>query len=169
MLQAVGKGIQSFANAENGLTSLFQALMDPADRTLSFLALDAARHIETKMQIVRAVAQAKLAGPQLAKATNLLNRLTSRGDVRNKLAHWTVGYWPAMRLADDAKKTQVVLLPPMASKHWAPVLFAPKTTTVKPITLRELRIFSKLCSELLLEFVRLANEISPPKDRAEDH
>ena len=56
MLKAVGKGIQAFTNVEAGLNFLFASIMEPANRGASVIALDAARHIEAKLRIVRAVA-----------------------------------------------------------------------------------------------------------------
>ena len=164
MLRAVGAGIQRFASVEHGLSILFADLMEPADRQVSVLVMDAVRNVETKIQIVQAAVDAKLTGSQLTKGRKIVDLVRKRGDMRNKLAHWTVTLWPGVSTAAEMKKMIVVLAPPIYSKHWGPVMFAPKTTTIQPIRLKQVETFLNQCSALFAKMVDFSAEISPPKD-----
>jgi hypothetical protein len=112
MLTAVGRGIQAFASVEHGLSMVFASIMEPADRNASFVVLDAARHIETKLRILKAVAAVRLSPAQLAVLNKLLERCNDRRPLRNKLAHWAVSYWPGARTAEEAQNMEVALCPP---------------------------------------------------------
>jgi hypothetical protein len=93
MLQAVGEGITAFGSVEIGLDYVFAELMRPANRQKASAILKAARHIETKMRVIKAVAEKHdWQDDQKAKFNNLMNRLKNRADMRNKVAHWGVVY-----------------------------------------------------------------------------
>lgn len=166
MLSAVGKGIQIFSTLEGVLGILFATLMEPADRTASVIAFDAIRNVETKLQVTQAVIDYRLKDEQLKRGRKIINLIRKRTDMRNKLAHWTASHWPRARTSAEIKKMKVVLVPSSFSKLGAAVMWAPKETSVKPITLKELWAFQHLCSQLISDIVSFSNEIRPVKDGA---
>src|SRR5579872_3727462 len=117
-LLAVGRGIQAFALVETVIGFLFADLMEPADRVRSIIALDAAGQIAAKMRVISAVAKHKLSGQALEEFNGAMGRCDSLRQFRNKLAHWTVGYWPGAATAKDVQRQKVALTPPPSSlKH----------------------------------------------------
>ncbi len=62
MLAAVGRGIQAFVMVESGLAFVFASIVQPADRATAVLAMNAAWQSDTKLRMVRAVADYKLNG-----------------------------------------------------------------------------------------------------------
>jgi hypothetical protein len=147
MLAAVGRGIQAFASVEHGLSLVFASIMEPANRNASFFALDAARHIETKMRIVKAAASVQLNPAQLERFNNLLNRCKTRAELRHKLAHWTVSYWPGARTAAEAREMKPALCPPPASPDAHATLWGKE----RPIHIKEIDSFRDNCNKLTLE------------------
>ena len=160
MLTAVGRGIQRFSSVEHCLGILFADLMAPADRQVSVLVMDAAKHIETKIQIVQAAVDAKLTGDQLTRGRKIVDLVRKRGDMRNKLAHWTVTFWPGASTAAEMRRQIVVLAPPIYSKHWGPVMWDPKSTTIQPIRLKQIDTFSEQCLALFKMMVQFSSELS---------
>jgi len=160
MLKAVGKGIQAFTNVEAGLNFLFASIMEPANRGASVIALDAARHIEAKLRIVRAVAGvAPLTKAHKTKCTNLLNRIGRRAELRHKLAHWTVGYWPGVKSVKDVKKLRPALIPPMTSPQHGAVVWGGE----QPIHFDQIEKATAACNTLFEDLVLLSNAISEAK------
>jgi len=156
MLMAVGRGIQAFASVELGLSHVFAAIMVPADTETSIIALDAARHIETKMRIVHAVSN-RLADDDLKKRChNALNRIKRRTEVRHKLAHWTVSYWPGVTTPAGAKKLKVALVPPPASPGYIETVYG----NAPPVHLHEIENFINKCVMLSRDLYNLSAAIN---------
>lgn len=166
MLRAVGAGIQRFASVEHGLSIMFADLMEPADRGVSVLVMDAAKHIETKIRLVEAALDARLTGDQLKRGRKIIDMVRKRSDMRNKLAHWTVSHWPGASSAADIKKMIVVLAPPIYSKHWGPVMWAHKTTNVQPIRLKQVETFLEQCNALFMAMVAFSTEMASTRQRS---
>lgn len=167
MLAAVGEGMRAFAMVELGMAVVMQSMMWGAPKSAPMVALDAARHLETRLRIMSAVADHVLEGDDLKRARNLLNRIGRRAEMRNKLAHWTVSYWPGAASVDDAKKWKVALVPPMTSSHHSAVMWEPKSTTVRPLFHCHLEMFASSCNKLWMDLFAFANHLKP-MDGADD-
>lgn len=165
MLAAVGRGIQAFASVETAIGFCFASMMEPGDRSNAIVILEAARHIETKMRIVNAIADRSLTDEKLRKRwASLKNKIKRRTDVRHKLAHWTVGLWPGARSAEDAKKWKIALVPPMISSAYFPVMWGkPGDSDEKPIFIDQLETFHAKCNELFGQLVAFSDAIKEAK------
>jgi hypothetical protein len=161
ILAAVGRGIQAFASVEHGLSMVFASIMAPAERNASFVVLDVARHIDTKMRIVQAAASVQLNASELVGFNNLLNRCKTRATLRHKLAHWTVSFWPGVQTAEEARKLKVALCPPPASPDADPTFWGNE----HPIFLKEIELFRENCNKLTLELFKFS--IALDKARAQ--
>lgn len=163
MLVAVGHGIQAFANVEMALGFLYASLMEPADRVLSILTLDAARHIETKLRIVEAIADYALDGDIHAEwrtqCKSVLAQCRKRSNFRHKLAHWTVEYWPGASNAEEVKRMKVALVPPRTSPLHGKVMWGGD----QPIHLKQMNEFKDKCNSLFFAMVDLSNVIASNK------
>lgn len=154
-LLAVGQGIQAFANVEFGLSLVFASLMEPADRQRSVVALDAARHIETKLRIVRAVGEMRLQGEQYSTFNSFVNRIKRKSVMRHKLAHWTVSHWPGAQSIDEMKRWVPALVPPLHSVHHVKIMWGGE----QPIHLAQITAFAKQCQTFSTDLFSFSNEI----------
>jgi hypothetical protein len=154
MHQAVGEAITAFASVEIGLDYLFASLMRPANRQKANAVLKAARHIETKMRIVKAAGDqhAWKRKAQKAEFNSLLNRLKNRADTRNKVAHWMIVY---MGEGPLYRGFPIQLLPSNA-------LTEPLSEHRNGLTMKQVREFTDKCRGLTRDlFAFSANELAP--------
>ena len=164
MLQEVGRGIQAFALVETGAGFCFSSMMLPGDPQCSFAVLDAARHLETKLRIIDAVAAIALDDTLGPRWTNLTNRIRRSSGVRHKLAHWTVSHWPGISSTEDLSKVTVALVPPLSSRSHMAVMWAPNENHGdKPLFEHDLKAFHARCHALFQELVTLGNDIKASK------
>lgn len=161
MLAAVGRGIQAFAGVETAYAYLFAELMEPASSHLALVVLGAARHFETKLSIINAVGNARLDGDILLEFRSLIKKTNRRVKLRNKLAHWTTGFWhkemPIVSVA-DMTVFEVRLYP--ASKTPGNIDFQPANT----VRLCEVQAFASSCGGLTS---RILNFYGPTSNREE--
>lgn len=154
--QLVGKALSRFAGVEWALSLVFVEIMCPQEQTpqrgAALSVFEQARHVETKLRIVRDAMHAVLDGDELKTATNLANRVAARAELRNKLAHWTVGYWPSVASTQDLRRLKVVLAPPPYAQRY----FAVMAEREQPIHLEQIEEFCLICEQLandLLSFL----------------
>jgi hypothetical protein len=157
MLKAVGRGIQAFVTVESGLAFVFASLLAPADRVLAIIAFNTVWQAEAKIRMINSVVEYKYpAGdPRRIKIDALLKRSRDRLPIRNKLAHYQVGFSPGALSIADVAKMGVALLPPITSPGHAAIVWGGG----QPLKLNELTQFAELCNSLFLELVNLSNEI----------
>ncbi len=157
MLRAVGRGIQAFVTVESGLAFVFASLLAPADRGLTIIAFNTIWQAEAKIRMIRSVVEYKYpAGDVLrGRIEGALKQCRERLDIRNKLAHYQVGYSPGMESIADVSKVGVALLPPFTSPLHAAIVWGGGT----PLKLNELTQFAELCNALFMDLVNLSNEI----------
>jgi hypothetical protein len=157
MLIAVGRSIQAFVNVETGLAYVFASLVQPKDRATATVALNAVFSANTKINIVRSVVEYRLQGELRDRAQKVLDRCGKRVSMRNKVAHYMVGFWPGARTVEEAKKMQVALLPPVTSPKYGQQVWGDEM----PIRLNKLEQFTQDCHLLFGELVMLSKEIDP--------
>lgn len=164
MLEEVGRGIQIFASLEMALNMCFASLLEPADRRRSIAAINAARSFEAKIKMIDAVA-AHLDEPYRSQWRSLSSKIGRRKDIRDKLAHWTVGYYPGAKSAADIKKWKVALVPPIWHQQYNDVMWSPQDKrTVQPISIGQLQEFRVKVAELVGQLVAFCDSIAPKND-----
>jgi hypothetical protein len=84
----VGEGIAVFVLVETMLGTLYAHLMRPAPKAACEATLKGARHLETKLRIIRKVSKATLQPDRQAQLAVVLEHVRDRGNFRHKLAHW---------------------------------------------------------------------------------
>ncbi|MGY3358824.1 hypothetical protein ACVWZK_005487 [Bradyrhizobium sp. GM0.4] len=155
LLAAVGRGIQAFVMVESGLAFVFASIVQPADRATAVLAMNAAWQLDTKLRMVRAVAEFKLTGKLLDRVNAALDDCRKKGGIRHKLAHYMVGLWPGAASVAEMKKMRPALLPPITSTLHGRVVWGGET----PLQLNEIEHFVEQCNELFATLADLSNEI----------
>ncbi|MDI3306919.1 MAG: hypothetical protein QJR07_07420 [Acetobacteraceae bacterium] len=155
VLKAVGEGIQAFAMVECALTFVYASLMKPADTHLCFTTLEAARNLETKLRIVAAVGRQKLSGEDAQVFTALINRIGRRAQLRHKLAHWSVSYWPRAHTREEIMNWRVALTPPIHLEMHDPVMDG----KIPPIHLNQIQEFCAKCNTLIKDLFNFSLKI----------
>jgi hypothetical protein len=155
LLAAVGRGIQTFVSVETGLAYLFASLMQPKDRGVALAVINAVWSFDTKVKMVQTAAQYRLApGKLLTEIEKILSRCRKRTDIRNKLAHYAVGYAPGWGGPKDGQEVQSALLPPFSSHiHHSKQAYGMET----PLRLNELNKFAEDCDQLFIDLMKLSN------------
>jgi hypothetical protein len=146
MEQAIGEGLRSFANIEMFMAHIFSWVMHPAPQRVSMIVFDRARHLNAKVAILRGAAQERLTAKSYRRLDNILNRVTARGEVRHKLAHWTIGYWHA-----DGKLPQSVAEATASESRLMPNWMSEKNLDFNPsetLSLADIKEFSLKCVDV---------------------
>lgn len=160
LLRAIGDGIHAFANVEFGLSCVFCVMIGSE---LGMPILAGARHFETRMRIVDAVADRALNQDDLSKATALFNRARKRSDMRNKLAHWQTGLWPPASTEAEARKMKWHLVPPASGMRLMELVKDPKSEGAQPISCKQIEDYATRCHVLATELFDLSQAIAPNK------
>ena len=164
MFRLVGVCLQRFSMLEFGLAMIYASLMEPGDRQLSVLTLEGARHFETRLRIVRTVGKYKFGRNKrkLARFNNVMNRIGRKSKIRDKLAHWSVSYWPGASTVEQMRKMKPALAPGPSSALWGAVMWGDE----RPILEQDLKRYDKDCLKLIMDLVKYSNSIRPRKNRS---
>jgi hypothetical protein len=157
----VGHGITLFSNVELAVGFCFASMMEPADRKCSIVVFNSARSFEAKLKMIDALAEAALAENQLQTWRGLSSKVRRRKVFRDKLAHWSVGYYPGASNIAEAKKMKPGLLPPVWSADHMQAVWNPNGNhTHKAISQKELETFIVKVNALANQLMKLSIELS---------
>lgn len=162
MFEAIGSGIQAFSLVEYALGMVFSSLMRPVHGGFSMGVLESARHIETKLRIVRDLGPHRLKAKDLEEFNNLMNRIGHKADFRHKLAHWAVSEYPIPKepYLKKGQKAKFALLPPVGTGPYLKImignLFPQKGKRPMPIQLQDIIEFDRGARELFRDLATYA-------------
>lgn len=162
---AVSKGLNAFITVEGFMAMIYCTFMEPAPRLLSLLSIDAATHVETKCRIINSVAPYRLKGNELKQFNALMGRIKRKADLRNKLAHWQVGYWHKNIPVGTVREMKAMKPRLLPSYFTAGNLGG---STPETVTLSEIEEFFEGCLVLQRDLLHFNELISGPKDDGDE-
>jgi len=164
MQAEVGNGIAAFSTVESFLALLYATLMNPAPRKLSLLSFDAARHIEIKCRMLKAVAPHVLSETDFKDFDKIMQRVKRRTDMRHKVAHWQVTHWHKNQPVSTEKEIREFeprLIPAYFSA--GNLDFVPEN----PIGMSELKDFASGCRVLANDIIQFSMRFPNRQDDKE--